>query len=81
MMLHYHQIKTLADEERLLKEIIDLETYIHSEKEKKRLKKNSQNETFTQIFEPITKTMQSLADVAPPKPDDLTPFDPSLNHH
>ena len=61
IMTYYHQVRSLADEERLLKQIIDLETRIHDQKERQRLKKNSQNEKFAQIFEPVTKTMQSLA--------------------
>ena len=79
-MTHYHHIKSLADEERLLKEIIDLETQIHAQKERQRLKKNSQNEKFAQIFEPITKTMQSLAQVASHDPtEDLITFEPTTD--
>ena len=72
-MTHYHQIRSLADEERLLKQIIDLETHIRAQKERQRLKKNSRDETLTQIFEPITKTMQSLTHVA--TKHDLIAFD------
>ena len=74
-MPHYHQVKSIEDEQRLLSQIIHLETQIRGQKETRRLQKNSQNEKLAQIFEPITKTMQSLADVAPTKVDLITADD------
>ena len=71
-MARYHHISNLADEEKLLSDIIRLEAQIREEKEKRRINKNTQNETYTGIFEPITKSIQSLAPRAEKKDDLLT---------
>lgn len=64
-MTRYHHITSLADEEKLLSEIIQLETQIRKEKEQKRVQKNTQSEKYTGIFEPITESIQSLAHQKP----------------
>ena len=59
----YHQIKSLVDEQRLLKEIIDLETQIRMQREWARRLSNSQNEKHTKNFEPITRSIKTLAEL------------------
>ena len=53
-MAQYHHISSLAEEERLLSEIIKLEAQIRDEKETKRLQKNKQNEKLQQYMTMFT---------------------------
>ena len=73
-MTRYHHITSLEDEEKLLSEIIQLETQIRKEKEEKRVQKNTQNDLYSGIFEPITESIQSLTHhrVEKPKEDLIT---------
>ena len=88
-MARYHHISSLADEEILLSKIIDLESKIRKQKESQRLEKNIQTEKYTNIFEPITKSVESLKKPEPVevvddlielptdvKPNILEPSDP-----
>ena len=71
-MSYYHQIHTIADEETLIKKIIDLETQVRAQRERSRVTKNSENEKYSRIFEPITKTMKTLNDLSPPTTHEVT---------
>ena len=62
-MSYFHQIKTVKDEEQMLKKIISIQTQIRARREKERLARNSQNEKYTKIFEPITRTLKDLSDI------------------
>ena len=53
-MSYFHSIKTIEDQERMLKKILSLQTQIRARREKTRLTNNFQNEKHTKIFEPIT---------------------------
>ena len=55
---------------RILEEIIGEETKIRTQKERERLKHQFRNEQYTTIFEPITKTLKSLAGVQYQKRED-----------
>ena len=57
---HYHHIDSIEDETNLLKRIVHLQTQIRASRERKRLSDNSESETYSKIFEPITKSMKSL---------------------
>ena len=57
---HYHRIDSIEDETNLLKRIVHLQTQIRASRERKRLSDNSESETYSKIFEPITKSMKSL---------------------
>ena len=59
-MARYHHISSLEDEENLLKNIIQLEEKILKQKEYNRKRKNAQNEKYSGIFEPITKSIQMI---------------------
>ena len=63
-MPYYHRINNIAEEERLLKEIIDLQTQIRAQREKTRIANTSRREKYTKIFEPITKSVKSLTDIS-----------------
>ena len=60
-MTYYHKISNPDDELRLLKEIVELQTVVRARKEQKRVQDNSENEQYSRIFQPITKTMESLS--------------------
>ena len=62
-MSYFHQIKTVKDEEQMLKKILSIQTQIRARREKERLARNSQNEKYTKIFEPITRTLKDLSDI------------------
>ena len=62
-MSYFHSIKTIEDQERMLKKILSLQTQIRARREKTRLTNNSQNEKYTKIFEPITRTLKNLTDI------------------
>ena len=62
-MSYFHQIKTVKDEEQMLKKIISIQTQIRARREKERLARNSQNDKYTKIFEPITRTLKNLSDI------------------
>ena len=63
-MPYYHRINNIAEEERLLKEIIDLQTQIRAQREKTRIANTSRSEKYTKNFEPITKSLKSLTDIS-----------------
>ncbi len=62
-MTYFHQIKTVEDDEQMLKKILSIQPQICARQEKKRLARNSQNEKYTKIFEPITRTLKNLSDI------------------
>ena len=62
----FHSVHSIQDEEKLLKKIIDLETEIRAKEEKKRVNKIGQHETFSKIFEPITKELKTISEVTQP---------------
>ena len=76
-MNHFHPINTIDDETDLLSKIIHLETQIRAKKERERLLNTGQNETYSRIFEPITRELKSLAQIeqkpAPVAPPALAP--------
>ena len=63
-MSYFNQIKTVKDEEQMLKKILSIQTQIRARREKERLARNSQNEKYTKIFEPITRTLKNLSDIS-----------------
>ena len=71
-MNHFHPINTIDDETDLLSKIIHLETQIRAKKERERLLNTGQNETYSRIFEPITRELKSLAQIEQ-KPTPVAP--------
>ena len=70
-MSHFHTISSTEDEQDLLSKIIRIETQIRAQREKERLLRTGQNETYSRIFEPITrelKTIQQVEALPPPVP-------------
>ena len=59
-MNHFHPINSIDDETELLSKIIHLETQIRAKRERERLFRTGQNETYTRIFEPITRELKTL---------------------
>ena len=68
----YHQVNTAAERARLLKEMLQIQAQIRTKKEKERLIKTNQNNHYSRMFEPVTKTMEKLSSKpAVPVVDDL----------
>ena len=49
----YHRINTIADEERLLEEMLQLQSQIRSQRESERKAKTYNSGKYTKIFEPV----------------------------
>ena len=67
----YHRINTIADEERLLEEMLQLQSQIRSQREAERKTKTYNSGKYTKIFEPVTKSIEKLlpsVDVEPNEP-------------
>ena len=62
-MTYYHQINNPDDEVRLLKEIVELQTAVRARQEQKRVIENAEDETYSRVFQPITKTMESISTI------------------
>ena len=62
-MSHFHVISSTEDEQDLLSKIIRLETQIRAQREKERLLRTGQNETYSRIFEPITRELKTIQQV------------------
>ena len=62
-MSHFHTISSIDDEQNLLQKLIHLETQIRAKRERERLLRTGQSETYGRIFEPITKEIKSLKQV------------------
>ena len=58
-MNHFHPINSIDDETSLLSKIIHLETQIRAKKERERLERTGQNETYSRIFEPTIENVGS----------------------
>ena len=56
----YHRINTIADEERLLEEMLQLQSQIRSKREAERKAKTYNSGKYTKIFEPVTKSIEKL---------------------
>ena len=65
-MSYFHPIKTIEDQERLLKTVLALQTQIRTKRKKDRIADKTQNTKYAKIFEPITHTLKDLPP-APPK--------------
>lgn len=59
--LMYHRVNSLADEERLLQQVLELQSQIRAKREKLRKRKTHDDEKYTKIFAPLTKTIKKLA--------------------
>ena len=62
-MSYFHPIKTIEDQERLLKTVLALQTQIRTKRKKNRLADKSRSTKYAKIFEPITRTLKDLGDV------------------
>ena len=56
----YHRINTITDEERLLEEMLQLQSQIRSQRESERKAKTYNSGKYTKIFEPVTKSIEKL---------------------
>ena len=56
----YHRVNSLADEERLLQQVLELQSQIRAKREQMRKRKTHDDEKYTKIFAPLTKTIKQL---------------------
>ena len=63
----FHRINNIEQEERLLTEMLKLQSDIRRQREDDRLQNSTRREKYTKIFEPVTSTLQAL------KPSKTTP--------
>ena len=78
--MDYNRIKDIEDQEQMLEKILSLQSDIRSQPEKKRRLNTAQQEKYTRIFEPVTKSIAKLApQPAPqPAPTQATPPQPKV---
>ena len=63
----YHRIHTLADEERLLLEKkLALQSSIRAKRERQRRKRTHDTEVYSQMLEPVTKSIAKLTPITTP---------------
>ena len=56
----YHRINTLADEERLLRQTLALQSSIRAKRERQRRKRTHDTEVYSQMLEPVTSSIAKL---------------------
>ena len=61
----FHRINNIEQEERLLTEMLKLQTDIRRQREDDRLQNSTRREKYTKIFEPVTSTLQALKPTMP----------------
>ena len=80
-MSYFHPIKRVEDRERMLERILSLQTQVRTKREKDQLASSSRNQKYTKIFEPITKTLEHIADIPTPSKKNLLDTDvPTTNN-
>ena len=67
----YHRIDNIADEQRLMEQMLQLQSEIRDKREADRQRKTSKSERYSKMFEPVTKSLDKL--VAQPKLIELEP--------
>ena len=71
----YHRIQDIAEEERLLEEMLSLQRDIRNQREKKRRINTAQSEKYNKIFRPVTSSIAKLQTNIAPTPDTPEPED------
>ena len=66
----YHRINTIADEEKLLEEMLQLQSQIRSQREAERKRKTYNSGKYTKIFEPVTKSIEKLLPTVDVEPNE-----------
>ena len=56
----YHRVDSLAEQERVLKQVLDLQSQIRTKRERQRKRKSYDSKAYTKIFEPVTKSIEKL---------------------
>ena len=62
-LIQFYPVHTIKDEQELLKDIVDVQTAIRAQKEKKRLQEQGTYQQYAKVFEPITRTLLTLDQV------------------
>ncbi len=66
--MYFSQIHNLADQERLLTKILDMQNIIRQQREKKRLHKEKLTVQYGRLLDPLSKQLRSIAVPTPSKP-------------
>lgn len=56
----YHRINSVADEKRLLEQKLALQSTIREKRERQRRKRTHDTEVYSQMLEPVTKSIAKL---------------------
>ena len=70
-MYRRRRIENIEDEQRLLEEMLTLQSQIREQRERKRKTTTRDSEKYTKMLAPVTKTLQVLAQPKPPIAADL----------
>ena len=74
----YHRVDSLAEQERVLKQVLDLQSQIRTKRERQRKRKSYDSKAYTKIFEPVTKSIEKLTLPRAPSPPPPQIPDPSI---
>jgi len=64
--MYRRRIENIEDEQRLLEEMLTLQSQIREQRERKRKTTTRDSERYTKMLAPVTKTLQVLAQPKPP---------------
>ena len=70
-VIMFHRIDNIAGEQRLMEQMLQLQSEIRDKREADRIAKTSKSERYSKMFEPVTKSLDKL--VAQPKLIELEP--------
>ena len=62
-LIQFYPVHTIRDEQELLKDIVDVQTAIRAQKERKRVQEQGTYQQYAKVFEPITRTLLTLDQV------------------
>ena len=74
MSFHHYRIDKLANEERLLREKLKMESKIRKQKEKKRHSKTMEGQRYSRTFEPVRNSLNELKNIQ----KSITPVEENL---
>ena len=69
----YHHINSVADEKRLLEQKLALQSTIRAKRERQRRKRTHDTEVYSQMLEPVTKSIAKLTNPVTVNPPSASP--------
>ena len=71
----YRRVNRVEDEERLLEEMLILQSQIRDQREGKRISRTNNTERYSKMFKPVTGAIEKLTPQVPPPVADLLKLD------